>query len=112
MGTRHDVYIANLNGAYIYKFSSSNKNLQTFYIAGIAGGAGALAYYNGNIWITLGPDAQGRPLFGSLSPSGNFSEIALPILGPTDGPTALVDGPDGHLWYLRGHQVGEILSKI
>jgi hypothetical protein len=110
--TDQDIYIENQNFYTIYRYSVSGKPLRAYKNLAFAYGFGSLAYYRGNIWITLGGDDKARPNLGRLTPAGQFSEISLPFVGPTAAVTALVGGPDGHLWYLRGYHVGEILSKI
>jgi hypothetical protein len=107
-----DVYIDNQNTSTIEKYTLGGKKLQAFKNMAFAFGFGTATYYHGNIWITLGGDDKARPNIGRLTPSGQFSEISLPFYAPTAAVTALTLGPDGHLWYLRGHEVGEILSKI
>jgi hypothetical protein len=108
----HDVYIANLNNWTIERVSESGQVLSGYSNPLIQLGFGALAYYHGNIWITMNADAEGRPMFGRLSPSGTFTEYSLPFVGSKFAATAMVEGPDGHLWYVRGHHIGEILSNV
>jgi streptogramin lyase len=106
------VYVANGYTSTIYKFSYDN-NLVKKYVNGyVATGYTSLAYCNGDIWVTLGPDANGRPLLGALTPSGDFEYYALPLPNAKFITTAVVCGPGDHIWYLRGIQVGEVLSKI
>ena len=106
------VYIENQNTYTIEHYTLGGKKLRWFKNIAFASGFGTVTYYGGDIWITLGGDDKARPNLGRLTPSGEFSEISLPFVGPTAAVTALVGGPDGHLWYLRGYHVGEILSKI
>jgi hypothetical protein len=108
----HDVYVANTNTSTIYRVSIDGKKLKSYYNVQIGFGHGALGYFHGNIWVTLNGDGYARPMLGRLTPSGNFTEISLPIKGPTYLVSALVAGPDGHLWYIRGDHVGEILSDV
>ncbi|HZV77204.1 MAG TPA: hypothetical protein VFF63_05570 [Candidatus Babeliales bacterium] len=108
----HQVYVSNPNTGCIYKFSLSDKARGKLCRDEFRSTSDAMVYYHDKIWLAIGPDNQGRPLFASLSSTGKIAEFALPILGPTYGPTAMVDGPDGHLWYLRGRFIGEILSEI
>jgi hypothetical protein len=108
----NNVYVANGYLSTIYKFSSADKPIEQYFNGYIGSGYTALTYCAGNIWVTLGPDSEGRPLFGALTPSGQFEYYALPLPKASYIATALVCGPDHHLWYLRGAQVGEILSKI
>ena len=108
-----DVYIDNQNTyTNLTNFALDGKKRRSLKKIAFASGFGTVTYYHRNIWITLGGDDKARPNLGRLTPSGDFSEISLPFKGPTAAVTALVDGPDGHLWYLRGYHVGEILSKI
>jgi streptogramin lyase len=106
------VYVANQNYGIVDKLSLDDKVVKSYSNGFISTGYAAVGYYGGNVWITLGPDSDGRPLLARLTPSGDLSMIALPIPHSSYGPTALVAGPDGHLWYLRGLDVGEVLSKI
>ncbi|MGC2633875.1 MAG: hypothetical protein WA215_06640 [Candidatus Cybelea sp.] len=106
------VYIENQNTYTIERYTLGGKKIRGFKNIAFANGFGTVTYYRGDIWVTLGGDDKARPNLGRLTPSGDFSEISLPFVGPTAAVTALVDGPDGHLWYLRGYNVGEILSKI
>ncbi len=108
----NDVYVANGYTSTIYKFSSADKLIKRYVNGSVATGYTALAYCAGDIWVTLGPDSEGRPLFGALTPTGQFEYYALPIQHALDIATAMVCAPDHHLWYLRGAHVGEILSKI
>jgi hypothetical protein len=108
----NDVYIVNCNTWTIYKVSSDGKRLHGYRNPIIQIGYGALAYYDGNIWVTLNGDDKGRPMLGRLTPSNQFTTISLPFSGPTYLVTAMVRGPNGHMWYLRGNYVGEILSRI
>ncbi|MGC1381351.1 MAG: hypothetical protein WA814_10070 [Candidatus Baltobacteraceae bacterium] len=107
-----DVYIADLNDWTIERLSSKGQRLTGYRNPIIQEGYGAIAYFHGNIWITLNGDDKGRPMLGRLTPKNEFSEISLPFPGPTAAVTAMVGGPDGHMWYLRGNHIGEILSRI
>jgi hypothetical protein len=107
-----DVYVADLNDWTIEKLSIEGARLKGYRNPIIQEGYGALAYYRGNIWVTLNGDEKGRPMLGRLTPSNEFSEISLPFPGPTAAVTAMVGGPDGHLWYLRGNHIGEVLARI
>ena len=107
-----DVYIANRNTWTIYKLSSDGKRTSSYHNTAVQHGNAALAYYHGNIWIAMDGYNQGRPILGRLTPSNKFSAIALPFAGSTYLVSAMVPGPNGHLWYLRGNRVGEILSPI
>lgn len=107
-----DVYIENQNTYTIIRFGLGGTRLRGYRNHAFAFGFGIIAYYHGDIWVALGGDSKARPNIGRLTPSGEFSEISLPFTGPTAAVTALVGGPDGHLWYLRGYHVGEILSKV
>jgi hypothetical protein len=107
-----DVYIDNQNIWTILRYSLDGRKLPGFKRVILARGVGAIAYYRGSIWIALGGDEKGRPNLGRLTPLGNYSEVSLPIVGPTYAISALTGGPDGRLWYLRGHCIGEILSSI
>jgi hypothetical protein len=107
-----DVYVANGYTSSIYKFSSADKLIKRYVNGYISSGYTALTYCAGDIWVTLGPDSDGRPLFGALTPTGQFEYYALPLQKASYIATAMVCGPDHRLWYLRGAQVGEILSKI
>lgn len=104
-----NVYVCNTNTQSIYKVSLSGKRQPTYRNADIGFGFCAMTYYRHDIWVTMGGDSQGRPMLGRLSPSGAFNELSLPFPGPA-GVTAMTEGPDGNLWYLRGRNVGEILS--
>lgn len=107
-----ELYVSNWNTGCVYKFSLSDEGRGKLCRLAFLVTYDAIAYYHGNIWVTNGPDPEGRPLFARISPSGELTQFALPIPNSAYGPTALVKGPDGHLWYLRGDHVGEILSKI
>ena len=105
----HDVYVCNTTTSSVHKLSLQGKKLSKLESYDIGNGAGEITYFQGHIWVDLGGDSQGRPMLGNLSPSGQFSEVSLPFKGPTWAVTGMVEGPDGHLWYLRGPYVGEIL---
>ncbi|HXB82893.1 MAG TPA: hypothetical protein VNU22_06035 [Candidatus Acidoferrum sp.] len=107
-----DVYIDDQNTWIIVRYTLGGKRSGGYKNLAFANGFGTVTYYHGNIWITLGGDDKARPNLGRLTPSGDFSEVSLPFVGPTAAVTALVGGPNGHLWYLRGNHVGEILSNI
>jgi hypothetical protein len=107
----HNVYVCNANTSTIYKVSLTGKLVGRYTNQDIAFGFCAMMYYHDDMWVTLNGDSQGRPMLGRLTPSGTFSEISLPFYGGA-AVTAMVDGPDGHLWYLRGRNVGEILSPL
>jgi hypothetical protein len=106
------VYIADQNYGFVDKLSLDDKLVKSYSNEFISTGYAAVGYYGRNVWITLGPDSDGRPMLGRLTPSGDLSMIALPLPHSSYEPAALVAGPNGHLWYLRGSYVGEILSKI
>lgn len=110
--TAHYIYISNHNTYSIYKFSLRNRKVSKYTNLDIAMGSAAIAYYRRNVVVALGPDSKGRPMFGRLSPEGKFTEFSLPYVNQDYVITAFVGGPDGHLWYLRGNYVGEVLSKI
>jgi hypothetical protein len=105
------VYVVNLNNYTVFKLLLQGGR-KRFINRDIYAGGGAIAYYHSNVWVALGPDSQGRPKLGRLTPSDEFSEIALPIPHARQGVTAFAPGPDGHLWYVRGYHVGEILSRL
>jgi DNA-binding beta-propeller fold protein YncE len=108
----NDVYVANGYTSTIYKFSSADKLIKQYVNRYIGTGYTSLTYCAGNIWVTLGPDSEGRPLFGALTPAGQLEYYALPLPQTKFIATAMVCTKSQHLWYLRGPQVGEILSKI
>ena len=108
----NDLYVANGFTSTLYKFSSADKLIKHYVNGYIGTGYFAVAYCAGNIWVTLGPDSEGRPLFGALTPAGQLEYYALPLPKAPFIATALVCAPDHHLWYLRGTQVGEIVSNI
>ncbi len=101
-------YVSDAGDGAIYRLSPAGQIVSAFRSPWLTG-YGALAYYNRAIWITLGGDAQGHPLLGRLDAHGKFSVVALPFVGGSE-VLALTKGPDGHLWYLRQHYVGKILS--
>lgn len=107
-----DVYIDDQNTWTILRYALDGKKLREFRRVAFARGSGSIAYYHGSILIALGGDDKARPNLGRLTPSGNYSEFSLPFVGPTAAVSAVTGGPDGHLWYLRGQHVGEILSSI
>jgi hypothetical protein len=107
-----DVYVANDYTSSVYKFSNKDKLLKTYHNEVFALGFDALTYFSEAIWISLGTDASGKPLLGRIAPSGSISLFALPIPKATALVSAIVAGPGGHLWYLRGGSVGEILTKL
>jgi hypothetical protein len=108
----HEVYIANRNDWTIYRLSSDGKRLSRYVNTAIQQSNAALVYYRGDMYVALNGDAAGRPILGRFTRSNQFSEFALPFKGPTYEISALVPGPDGHLWYLRGNHVGEIVSGL
>jgi hypothetical protein len=108
----NDVYVANAYTSTIYKFSIKDKLLKRYANRYLAYGFDALNYYRGAFWVTLGGDRSGRPLIGRLGPNGSFNLFALPIPKANAAVSAMTAGPDGHLWYLRGTKVGEILTKF
>jgi streptogramin lyase len=108
----NDVYVANAYTGSIYKFSIKDKLLKTYRNRYLAYGFDALNSYHGAIWVTLGGDRSSRPLIGRLGANGSFSLFALPFPKANAAVSAMTAGPDGHLWYLRGTKVGEILSRL
>jgi hypothetical protein len=106
------VYIADQSYGFVDKLSLDDKLVKSYSNEFISTGYAAVGYYRDNVWVTLGPDSDGRPMLGRLTPSGDLSMIALPLPHSPYEPSALVAGPNGHLWYLRGSYVGEILSRI
>jgi hypothetical protein len=107
----HNVYVCNNNTSTIYKVSLSGRRLGSYTNPEIGRGFCAMQYYHNDIWVTLNGDSQLRPMLGRLTPSGQFSEISLPFHGGYE-VGAMTEGPDGHLWYLRGRSVGKVLSSL
>ncbi len=104
-----NVYVCNSNTSTIYKVSLSGKKVGRYTNPEIGRGFCAMLYYHHDMWVTLNGDSQLRPMLGRLTPDGQFSLISLPFHGGYE-IGAMTEGPDGHLWYLRGREVGEILS--
>ena len=107
----HNVYVCNAYASTIYKVSLVGKKVGLYTNPEIGRGFCALLYYHHDIWVTLNGDSQVRPMLGRLTPDGQFSLISLPFHGGYE-VGAMTEGPDGHLWYLRGREVGEILSGL
>lgn len=107
----HDVHVCTYFTSTIYSVSLSGKRAGAFRNPEIGRGFCALLYYHHDIWVTLNGDSQLRPMLGRLTPDGQFSLISLPFHGGYE-VGAMTEGPDGHLWYLRGRAVGEILSGV
>lgn len=103
------VYVCDSNTSTIYKTALSGKHAGKYRNLDIGFGLCAMTYYHHDIWVTLNGDSEDRPMLGRLTPSGKFYEMSLPFKGGYV-VSAMAAGPDGHLWYLRGHSVGEILS--
>lgn len=105
----HNIYVCNTFTSTIYKVSLLGRKVGHYTNPEIGRGFCALLYYHHDIWVTLNGDSQVRPMLGRLTPGGQFSLISLPFHGGYE-VGAMTEGPDGHMWYLRGREVGEILS--
>ena len=108
----NNVYVANGYLSTIYKFSSADKLIKHYFNGYIGSGYTALTYCAGKHLGDSGSRFRGEATVWGSDSDWPVRDDALPLPKASYIATALVCGPDHHLWYLRGAQVGEILSKI